>query len=513
MNLKKSNASSSLLPDQESSIGLYRLLLEWSLSYQTPVPLQRAIQSYLKTLELNSEEISIEVIETLWKEPECWNNALYSLEVAVNNPSLVGILQNSLFSDCFSFLFQAKVSKLLVDETISSLTKDGLVIADILKILLNNYSREQTTIPFQSDFQQFVRLLLACPSMPIDGFNTLGIVYGRLMFCSDPKVLSETAVNTVDTLDAVHDTMSPFARLSMVQGIAATLDLDTLTGSTTASNSCSPLESCWRYSLRVSQVAADPLVRWGALKGLSTLACRWKQQQAINDDISMNHHHDEVIQETLQVVLQAWENPPLRKLGTAIPGLFRTLVQLLNEEQIEVLCQRVLLQPVNRKGRYLALEILLPHMPTSQSIKVESLLEGVGDRGPNTGPIADLWTKLLGHLWTDISKLSDANSSFETWKCHWIPSLSKALVAQSLSRRKQVAAFCLPRIVDLMKGSDSLRGHLSNSFVALIDQVGILRSSKSNMTSLDSSERQNDRALWALLEVSFSAYRGRSREL
>ena len=165
---------------------------------------------------------------------------------------------------------------------------------------------------------------------------------------------------------------------------------------------------------------------------------------------------------------------------------------------MEVLCRQALLQPVNRKGQYLALKSLLPYMPTSQSIKVESLLEGVGDHGPK---IADLWTKLLGHLWTDICKLSDDNSTFETWKCHWVPSLSMAVVAQSLSRRKQVAAFCLPCIMDLMRGSDSLRGHLSNSFVAPIEEVGILSSSKSNMASLDSSERQNDGVLWALLVI------------
>ena len=245
------------------------------------------------------------------------------------------------------------------------------------------------------------------------------------------------------------------------------------------------------------------MARWGALKGLSTLASRWKQQQQQVNTTTDDNRHDELIQETLQVVLQAWENPPLRKLGTAIPGLFRTLVQLLHERQLQELCRHVIQQPVNRKGRYLALEILLPFMPaTGQSIQAESLLEGVGDRGPNTGPIADLWRKLLGQLWKDIEKSPDASSSngFEKWKTNWVPSLSQALVAPNLSRRKQVAAFCFPRIVDLMKGSDSLRPHLSNAIISLLEETATLRQ-KIDRKSLDTMESLGDRMLWVQLEV------------
>jgi hypothetical protein len=252
------------------------------------------------------------------------------------------------------------------------------------------------------------------------------------------------------------------------------------------------------------------MVRWGALKGLSTLASRWKQQQQQQQQANTTteaNRHDELIQETLQVVLQAWENPPLRKLGSAIPGLFRTLVQLLHERQLQELCRHVIQQPVNRKGRYLALEILLPFMPAGQSIQAESLLEGIGDRGPSTGPIADLWIKLLGGLWKDIEKSPDGSSSngFEKWKTDWVPSLSQALVAPNLSRRKQVAAFCFPRIVDLMKASDSLRPHLSNAMIALLEETSTLRQ-QSNRKSLDTMESLGDRALWVQLEVRMKNY-------
>jgi hypothetical protein len=509
LNLKKKNQISLSLPDETSSRGLYRLLLEWSLSSETTVPLQRAIQSNLKAIDTGSDEIFKQVLASLWKQPQCWRNTLYSLEVAVNFPPLAKILQTSLFDECLSFLFQAKVLQYLSDENSPSLVGDGLVISDILKILLSNAASNRN-VPFLPEYLQFMMLLFASPSMPIEGFNTLGIVYGRLYFSEELSMLAKTAITKVDTLDTVHETMSPLARLSMVQGIAATLDLETLT---TTFNDTSPLEICWKYSLRVSQVATDPMVRWSALKGLSTLASRWKQHDKSNPNNSTNNH-DELVQETLQVVLQAWENPPLRKVGTAIPGLFRTLVKLLPEQQLQELCRRVLEQPVNRKGRYLALEILLPHFPPGETIKAESLLEGVGDRGSNTGPIADLWIKVLAHAWQETETSSDPNA-FETWTAHWIPSLSEAFTVGDLSRRKQVASFCLPRIVDLMKASDSLRPQLPNGFIAMLEETRRLKEGRRHSMSLDSMESLSDRALWAQLEISRHAnvYKFKSPEL
>jgi hypothetical protein len=163
---------------------------------------------------------------------------------------------------------------------------------------------------------------------------------------------------------------------------------------------------------------------------------------------------------------ESWENPPLRRMGTAIPGHFKAIVQTIPEERLEGLFKQVLEQPVNRKGRYLALDILLPYMHITgigdtkelsvngKPLPIESFLEGIGDQGPNAGPIADLWIKILRFMWVEISKRNESSDEDERrtqygiWKLCCIPSLSKAIIHPSLVRRRQVNAFCLPRVVD-----------------------------------------------------------------
>ena len=530
---KGNEASSPLVeedrtrPSSTNIIGLYRLLLEWSLSFMTPVPLQRAIQSTLKIMiqdipdddKFVIQSIQKDVLASLWKQPECWKNNLHSLEVAVNYAPLACLLQEALLPDCLSFLYQTKVARYLSggpNEPLSNNQDVALGIVGILKVVLNSprstSDDHYRPLPFLRDLQQFVLRFLDYKNLPTDGIITLGIVYGMLLLHvgdANNIPLADIVVTAVETLDSVHSTLSPLSRLVMVQGIAATLDLPTLISTKSPSRSSistcsSPLESCWRYSLKVSKEATDPMVRWGALKGLSTLAIRWQQQEQISIRC-----HDELIQETLQVVLQAWENPPLRKLGTAIPGLFKTLVKLLGVQQIDELCRHVIGQPVNRKGRYLALEILLPYMDASM-ISPLSLLDGIGDRGGNTGPIADLWSKLLGKFWKEHDAIPEASPQHnisvyvETWMSSWVPSLANALVApKDLSRRKQVSAFCFPRIVDLMKSSDFLRPHLPNAFIALFDETASLRKKTNSKGALDSysAESIGDRGLWAQLEV------------
>jgi hypothetical protein len=477
--------------------GLNRLLLEWSLSIHTPVPVRKAVQSVICSEEANIAHLSKIVLESLWKS-KSWLNSLVSLETAANSPLLKPLLQGALLHDCLSFLFHEYASSFIdsSSDTSSSMAEIGIRMAEILKLLLDNHSGE---IPFRSELQQFMLMLFVCPTLPTDGFNTLGIVYGRLLLSSGS--IAETAIQEVDSIDHELSHLSALARLQIVKGIAATLASDTLMDNATTSNKQSPFESCWCYLLHVSKLATDPMVRWGALKGLSTLASRLKSQK----DSSTTYNH--LIRETLDVVMQAWENPPIRKLGSAIPGLFESLVQLIQDEKdLQKLISSILQQPVNRKGRYLALDILLPYMSAGQTLPAESLLEGIGDRGANTGPIADLWKKLLLHLWGQISETSSGiENTLKTWKAQWIPSLSRALVLQTLSRRRQVAAFCLPRVADMMKESKALQPHLSSVLVDLFVAIGRLNHTGKRIV-IDFSETVQDRLLWAHLEVSLETY-------
>ena len=105
---------------------------------------------------------------------------------------------------------------------------------------------------------------------------------------------------------AGSELLSPLARLSMVQGIAATLDADILI----SAGEKSPLELCWEYSLCVGKTSTDPMVRWAAIKGLSTLASRWKQYQCKirkSDDENRQQpfEHMALVEKTLDLVFDS----------------------------------------------------------------------------------------------------------------------------------------------------------------------------------------------------------------
>jgi hypothetical protein len=528
--------------DWNAVSGLYRLLLEWSLSYHTPLPFQRAIQANLKMLGSSAffgatatnnkvvvddpETICKDVMESIWKTPESWQDPLHALDVAINYTPLRDILQKNLMMDCLSFLGRSQTVVAILEEPqgtplSSQVIDNALHIVTMLKVLLGNWVANMENPPEITLFETFVFALLTNPKLPSDGFNTLGILYGKLLFLNIDSETNTTAmVQKCVTTVAGLDSLSPLARLSMVQGIAATLDADILI---TAERD-SPLELCWEYSLRIGQTSTDPMVRWAAIKGLSTLASRWKQQQSKNgngDDQQQQQQqpfqHMALVEKTLDLVFDSWENPPLRKLGMAIPGLFKALIQLLPRSDLKGLCQKVLEQPASRKGRYLALEILLPYMPATNiqedpttpssaamMIPIESLLEGIGDRGANAGSIANLWIKVLKCAWQELTSQNDniddfSNDCYQRWKIYWMPSFCQTIVDPSLTRRKQVVAFCLPRIADLMKEFNNLKDQLPLLFVGLLKGIEVI-SLESMLT--DTFGSISDRVLWAELEIT-----------
>jgi hypothetical protein len=523
--------------DWNVAAGLYRLLLEWSLSYHTPLPFQRAIQANLKMLGSSAfslatatnkvddpETICIDVMESIWKTPETWEDPLHSLDVAVNYAPLREILQKNLMADCLTFLGRSQTVLAILEERQGSLLssqviKNALHIVTLLKVLLGNWVANMENPPGTTLFEKFVFALLTNPKLPSDGFNTLGILYGKLLFLNidsetDTTVMVQQCITTVAGLYS----LSPLARLSMVQGIAATLDADILI----TAEKGSPLELCWEYSLRVGQTSIDPIVRWAAIKGLSTLASRWKQQQSKTGNSDDQHQqqpfeHMASVEKTLDFVFDSWENPPLRKLGMAIPGLFKALVQLLPRSDLRGLCQKVLEQPASRKGRYLALEILLPYMPatsiqgdstipssSAMMIPTESLLEGIGDRGANAGSIANLWIKVLKCAWQELTSQNDNIDDFnddcyQRWKNYWMPSFCQTILDPSLTRRKQVVAFCLPRIADLMKEFNNLKDQLPLLFIGLLKGIETISVESMHRDTFDCI---SDRVLWAELEIT-----------
>ena len=517
---------------------MYRLLLEWSLSCDTTLPLQRALHSCLQALE-TTEGISKIVIErtlnSLWttlpaQEQSnycCWKDPLHFLDVAVNTPFLCTVLKEKMLENVLSFMYHHWVRFMIMeksqkdddDEWVSR----GLLLCKLVKILLQppplsenldpGTASSGLLIPFCDELEALVVRLMDCSTLPIEGFSTLGIVFARLHLNSrcDASLslqdLAQKAIQSIQNLTSASRSssgvdyevvvQSSLARLSIVQGISATLDSKALLYAASAYGSKTPLEECWRYLLHVSQVAVDPVARWAALKGLSTLATRWKQHSE-NASPEQTIVFEGLIQDTLDVVLQAWENPPLRKLGTAIPGIFQALLEFLSDLQRQTLCHRVLNQPVSRKGRFLALEILLPYISSSERIallQTESLIEGVGDRGPNAGVIADLWIKLLAHAW-------DHNEHcLEEWVKLWLVPLSQSLVGGDLSRRKQILAFCVVRLLELIKREKTMNDEaMSRSLAMLFDAIS--EASNTAPVVFSSDETCDDRILWAHLELA-----------
>ena len=533
--------------------GDFRLLLEWMLSDKTPVQLQRCILSVLNSVQIiaqyadyyKEQIISQEVIQSILisiTANNYWNNPLRSLEIAVSLPfnpdsnlNLVKILKTSPnLDDCFKFLYRNKIFRCLSNESLrpkdgpsnnENFVNDHAVILKILTKLLQQ-NENPIRIPYEDDYERYLLMLFRSPHIPIDTYTTLGIIYGNLRSArvfentrtDDDKVcdtkIKMMAENVINLTESLHgdDDSSPYknlshsARLSIVQGIAATFDLPILL---CTCSSISPLECCWKYCLRESQVATDPMVRWCALKGLTTMVARWKSSPS--SSASCNDNFGALIQDTLVVTLQTWENPPLRKLAKAIPGLFTTLVQLLDEKQILLLCDEVMHQPKNRKGKYLSLKVLLPYIAkddawmssSSSLLSTETLLKGIGDRGPNSIPMADLWIQVLEQLWEKYSKNKNAEGlMFKEWTSHWIPSLALALVTSpELATRKQIAAFCIPRVVDFMKRNKILKPCLTRVFVLIFGEINDIRAK--TFTTRSSRESICEFTLWAHLEVSF----------
>lgn len=272
--------------------GLYRLLLEWSLSYETPLPFQRAIQSNLKTILdvetattttttcqrgeheneiqpeskscFTAEEINMEVLVSIWTTADkadshsncscCyWKDPIHTLDVAVNFPQLLSVIHThpKLWYDCLQFLYCQLISLsqhqdqdlhprsisngeddingsnailLTSSFTLSSQEElqTALRVGNIMKIVLGGNSCQNSNddendgddddddparrfirrssnntqhqslpekTPTKNDvanllfkLQDAVLILLKSPNMLTEGFNTLGILYGRLVF-------------------------------------------------------------------------------------------------------------------------------------------------------------------------------------------------------------------------------------------------------------------------------------------------------------------------------------------
>ena len=324
---------------------------------------------------------------------------------------------------------------------------------------------------------------------------------------------------------------------------------------------------------KMALTSTSPDVRLVAIKGIQTIVRRYSSyMDATLDPASPGHSDLEkgrnlkrtafIVNGSLQVVLQAWENPPTKSLAAAVPVLFRVLVSLVKKgmdlpssdpdvHSIDSILERVLQQPPNCKGRYLALETLLPEtsakrIMTSQTV-LDDLISGIGDSGHNTVVIADLWAKLLRALLKELaedvgvsalpeagrlpnrkerrklkassSKSVNANSPdaplerndaseqnnhtilLENWCGICLASLIRGLTDTDQARRKRVADFCLPRLITALGGNSA--SEVVSVFSILLSKLDEQEANPGDMP--EARETGKDRISCAQCEIAVAA--------
>ena len=218
-------------------------------------------------------------------------------------------------------------------------------------------------------------------------------------------------------------------------------------------------------------------------------------------------------EQALDIVFGYWEKISIsRKIRGMIESLFRDIVPLL-ERRDSSLLERILHMPVQRRGRYTALEALLPYLTTAEPHFLEAILKDlthrIGEFGHNHAVMSDLWVSVVKKLRGDSRRTPGAgnNSSQQISEGSptsiWARPLALGLVHPLLSFRKYVSAFVLFRLADIC---DKERSHheLAAYFESLLLEIdtitlpSVYHSNQSESPGI--YETFSDRILWARLE-------------
>ena len=360
--------------------GTLRILLEWMLSFRTPQPLRRAIQSNLQTLESiigdsSSLDIKADVVSSMF-QPTVWAIPTFSLFEALNSD-----LFQPVFSRCvprssalnlitqsaqplapvlreYSFQRNAKDSLSAAEERLIAAVEKTVHLATTIKLLMAPILQQPQDHIADSerieDLQSFLWIAIECTGLNANDLSKVGVAYGQtLLFrwrhlgdTSDTDI-AEAANRRLKAI--LQDKgLAPLNTLAVVQGIAATLPNTVLVCRQPRPLLQDPIGD---YLLHQCREAVDSATRLSALRGLNTLLNRCSSIS----DLSSSDFIQNLVHETLELVLHSWENPPGRQVASGIPGLFQSLLPLLRSasgsDGIQHLVARVLAQPLNRKVR------------------------------------------------------------------------------------------------------------------------------------------------------------------
>jgi hypothetical protein len=582
-------------------IFLYRLLLEWMWSAQTPLPLRRAVASCLHNdcfakknhPQQRKQRISTMIVQILRSivapsadennnnnnnEHDCWSDPLHSLQQALTwKPLLSEHLMkiDPVLRNVWTFLEHTS--------TDANSSFRVIQLASIIETLLawNMETLDQMDASIhhsQLALSHFFRKILLdhyCP-IPESDIPIVSIAYGRLLISISNQGEEIRMIQNV--LFALLPEWTECAQAAVLHGLATAVPLEPPSkinsGNERLEVDRSPhwLSQILQISVVLAKRTSNPGARLLTLKTVRIVLNRLpsassKEFFTICSDSNV-----------LQLVLSTWEDPPNRQIAHIVPVLFELYVQHVilkqnSDEPLNDLLREILNQPLSRKGRYLAIQTLLPIMgaqklldqslshssihsslPSKPSNVIQDLLHGIGDIGDNTFVIADLWAKFLHQLLiTEMKthtnfntsliventhgssgaysllrpnrkerrKQKQQNNSVQAKESHgcgreiepvvlplawvglWVPGLAKALVSVDLTRRKQVASFCLPRVVTMTSAGN---GPLSESVMAYDALLRKINELQDDLPAYDpptqEREMMMDRIMWAKLEVT-----------
>eukprot|EP00977_Amphora_coffeiformis_P000647 scaffold142_cov155-Amphora_coffeaeformis.AAC.11 len=525
---------------------VYHILLEWSLGFQTPLPLRRTIHSILEAVyEIHPSRPSLEstfvrVLESISTDGSSWREPLDSLDALLSLAQIRPTpYREVLIGPAVSFLDQKAQS---IMENLQSKDDDVTHIAQGVKVaLLAKTILQDDKVLIDLDLTAVGRLcwdLLQHRLTPADSLPVAGMAYSRTTSFTDKHEKCMVCLSRY--VEQANKELEPLPQVCVLQGLAARVPDDVWILPRASTDALRTFQNLFGETVRQ---AMDPEVRLAALKGIRTLVSRSITLLG-SEPIHVEPSHVSVMREVsecvLEIVLQAWENPPTRKMASSIPLLFQAVIdwkeklaQMSSNDgkpgtiSMDSLVDRLLAQPPYRKGKYKALECMLPKVGASSILRVKAndpsygllsdLLAGVADASHNTGAMADLWAKLLQSLFTDMHEVSAATSKTKKknkpettssyarmsvskeWLDTWVPSLADALVSTEWKRRKQVAAFCLARVLPMVTENVDAA---AQSFAALLDCVS-LKLSNEVIWEAHTIEWEGirDRTLWAMMEI------------
>lgn len=457
----------------------------------------------------------------------------------------------------------------------------GVEICAILKLFLSVKNQGKFISSYSTDLEfkekssfivvQVLRCivvpLLRCKATSSDSLVICSMAFSQLLLLRwtlDADNIHENAGNLISLLekntngskmDAVVCELSgnlpQLNKVAIMKGLVATLPDNILSQASEIENEKEfLLEQITSFTLNAARICTENGARLLALKSLETVLGRWKIIMQ-NHVVVMSEHVRTLSNEVLILVLSTWESPPSRQIGSAIPGVFNGLVKVMEaldqrdsiaeeKKSIDLLVNQILSQPSSQKGRYIALETLLPKVGAKKMIQISelkddglsislvtSLIREVGRGGNSSGSSAELLAKMLSMLRVEMHKdvgidlhrkqenkkerrrkerlLQSESTSADNgeekeeilllidWYKFWVPPLANALLNSDATFRNHISSYCLPLLVTVVGGKGN-RIDAAHMFALLLDELCL--------QDRHISEAKHGTLIWAKLEVS-----------